>query len=78
MVGLYRKDNLKNEIKNLNLMRRSIYAKVQIDKGEKITLDKIKLVRPYNSLSSKEIKNILNKKAKSLIKKSQPINIKSV
>ena len=37
-------------------MRRSIYAKVQIGKGEKITLDKIKLVRPYNSLSSKEIK----------------------
>ena len=59
-------------------MRRSIYAKVQIGKGEKITLDKIKLVRPYNSLSSKEIKKILNKKAKSLIKKSQPINIKSV
>ena len=78
MVGLYTKTISKNEIKNLNLMRRSIYAKVQIGKGEKITLDKIKLVRPYNSLSSKEIKKILNKKEKSLIKKSQPINIKSV
>ena len=33
-------------------MRRSLYAKVQINKGEKITIDKIKLVRPYNSLSS--------------------------
>ena len=78
MVGLYTKTISKNEMKNLNLMRRSIYAKVQIDKGEKITLDKIKLVRPYNLISPKEIKKFLNKKAKSLIKKSQPINFKSV
>ena len=43
-------------------MRRSLYAKVQIDKGEKITLDKIKLVRPYNLISPKQIKNFLIKK----------------
>ena len=78
MVGIYTKTISKNEKKNFNLMRRSLYAKVQIDKGEKITLNKIKLVRPFNSISPKEINKILNKKAKSLIKKSQAINFKSV
>ena len=43
-------------------MRRSLYAKVQINKGEKITIDKIKLVRPYNSLPPSKINNILKKK----------------
>ena len=37
MVGIYTKKISKNEKKNFNLMRRSLYAKVQIDKGEKIT-----------------------------------------
>ena len=78
MVGLYTKTISKNEKKNLNSMRRSLYAKVQIDKGKKITLKKIKLVRPYNSISPKKINKILNKKAKSLFKKSQAINFKSV
>ena len=59
-------------------MRRSLYAKIQINKGERITMDKIKLVRPFNSLSSNKIEDILNKKAKYLIKKSQPIYIKSI
>ena len=59
-------------------MRRSLYAKVQINKGEKITLNKIKLVRPHNLISPKKINKFLNKKAKSLIKKSQAINLKSV
>ena len=59
-------------------MRRSLYATVKIKKGEKITMDKIKFVRPFNSLSSIKIDDVLNKKAKSLIKESQPINIKSI
>ena len=78
MAGAYTKKISKNEKKNFKSMRRSLYAKVQINKGERITLDKIKLVRPFNSLSTKKIKDILNKKAKSLIKKSQPIYIKSI
>ena len=59
-------------------MRRSLYATVKINKGEKITIDKIKFVRPFNSLSSIKIDDVLNKKAKSIIKKSQPIYIKSI
>jgi len=78
MGGTYTKKISKNEKKNLKSMRRSLYAKVQINKGERITMDKIKFVRPFNSLSSITIENILNKKAKSIIKKSQPIYIKSV
>jgi len=78
MAGIYTKKISKNEKKNLKSMRRSLYAKVQINKGERITMDKIKFVRPFNSLSSIKIESILNKKAKSLIKKSQPILIKSI
>ena len=78
MIGKYSKTISKNEKKNLNSMRRSLYAKVQIDKDEKITLNKIKLVRPYNSISPKNLNKIINKKAKSSIKKSQAINFKSV
>lgn len=78
MIGMYTKKISKNEKKNLKSMRRSFYAKVQINKGEKITMDKIKLVRPFNFFSSNKLKNILNKKTKTLIKKSQPIYIKSL
>ena len=78
MVGAYAKKISKNEKKNFKSMRRSLYAKVQINKGEKITIDKIKLVRPYNSLSSNKINDVLNKKAKTLIKKSHPIYLKSI
>ena len=59
MVGMYTKIISKNEKKKrVNSMRRSLYAKVQIDKGEKITLNKIKFVRPNNLISPKEIKQI--------------------
>jgi N,N'-diacetyllegionaminate synthase len=78
MGGAYTKKISKNEKKNLKSMRRSLYATVKINKGEKITMDKIKFVRPFNSLSSIKIDDVLNKKAKSSIKKSQPIYIKSI
>jgi len=76
MKGLYLKKISKSEKKNLNLMRRSIYAKTKINKGEKITMGKIKMVRPFNSLSTNKIKDILNKKAKTLIKSNQAITKK--
>jgi N,N'-diacetyllegionaminate synthase len=78
MGGVYTKKISKNEKKNLKSMRRSLYATVKINKGEKITIDKIKFVRPFNSLSSIKIDDVLNKKAKSIINKSQPIYIKSI
>ena len=78
MNGIYTKKITKNEKKNLNSMRRSIYAKRQINKGERITLNKIKLVRPFNLFSFNKIDDVLNKKAKSIIKKSQPIYLKNI
>lgn len=78
MNGKYTKKITKNEKKNLKSMRRSVYAKRQINKGEKLTLDKIKLVRPFNSFSFNKIEDVLNKKVKSKIKKSQPIYIKNL
>ena len=77
MRGNYSKNISKNEKKNLKLARRSIYAKCQIQKNEFVTADKIKIVRTYASLSPNKIKKILNKKTKTLIKKSQPIKIKN-
>lgn len=78
MAGTYTKKISESEKKNFKSMRRSLYAKVQINKGETITADKIKLVRPFNSFSSKKISDVLNKKVKSLIKKSHPIYLKSI
>lgn len=73
MNGTYAKKVSVNEKKNLKSMRRSFHAKVQIKKGERITIEKVKLVRPFHHLSSDKLEDILSKKAKSLIKKSQPI-----
>lgn len=58
------------------IARRSIYAKEEIKKGELITKEKIKIVRPYNPKSKPENKEkILNKKAKKYYKKNQAIII---
>lgn len=78
MIGKYRKKITRNEKKNLISMRRSIYLKVDIKKGQKITKDKVKVVRPYKYFSPNEINKILNKKAKINLKKSQPLSLKSV
>ena len=51
---------------------------MDIKKGQKITKDKIKLVRPYKFFSTSEINRILNKKAKINLKKGQPLSFKSV
>lgn len=74
MSGFYSKKISKNEKRNLKLTRRSIYAKSQINKGEYITRDKIKIVRSFVSLSPDKLEKVLNKKAKSLIKKGQHIS----
>ena len=47
MVGDYSKEISINEQKNISSMRRSIYLKSDLKKGDKITFDNIKFVRPF-------------------------------
>ena len=78
MIGSYNKEIATNEKKNLSSMRRSIYLKTNIKKGETITKDKIKLVRPFQILLTSEMNKVLNKKAKKNLDKNQPISLKHI
>ena len=78
MVGHYVKKISKNEKNNFLSMRRSIYARSNFKKGDKITLDKIKFVRPFKFLSVNDLNKVLNKLVKKKINKSEPLSIKSI
>ena len=72
MFGDLDKKITKDELKNLNNMRRSFYAKENINKNQKIKKENIKFVRPYES-NSINLRYILNKTAKKNIKENQLI-----
>ncbi len=65
----------KNEILTSYIQRRSYYSVREIKKGEKIKKDSVFPLRPYlkNSISPKNEKLILNKRAKKNIKKGECI-----
>ena len=71
--GNYKKKITLNEIKNKNLMRRSVYAKEDIMINDKITLNNIKFVRPEIKSNLNKKKNKIEKKAKKKIKKNKLI-----
>ena len=58
--------------------RRSIYLIEDIKKGEKITIDKIKIVRPNLGVLPKYLESILGKKAKKNLKKNSPLKINNI
>ena len=62
-----------NEQENILYMRRSIHAVSDIKKGEKISLNNVKILRKNDGLSPWMIDTIINKKAIRDIKKGQPI-----
>ncbi len=64
----------KNKIvkKNINL-RRSIFAKIDIEKNQKITLDNTVSLRPIVGISADRIFNIIGKKVKKKILRNSPI-----
>lgn len=62
-----------NEKKMRKFFRKSIFAKADIQKGEKILLKKIEARRPGIYLKAENFKKILNKKAKRKIFKDTPI-----
>ena len=66
----------KSEKKNLASMRRSIYSITKMKKNERITENKIKIVRPFGYFHPIDLKKILNKKLKVDIQENQLITKK--
>ena len=56
------------------LVRRSITSTADIHKGEKISKDKIKILRPGTGIEPKYIDFVVGKTASKDIKKNQTIN----
>ena len=67
----------KSELKNKRY-RRSIFAIKDILKGEKFTLQNIKVIRPSFGLKPKYYDYIIGKKAKKAIKFANPLHFKNV
>lgn len=63
---------INNNSKKNKIFRRSIYVVKDINFGEKITKDKIKILRPYYGLDPKFYYKILNSKSKTKIKANTP------
>ena len=53
--------------------KRSLFAKEEILKNQKISLNNIISLRPLVGIRSSEVKKVLNKRAKKNIKKDSPI-----
>lgn len=67
------KEPVSGEIPERAGARRSIYSKVKIHKGEKISPEMIKIVRHAYGLNPSELKKIIRRKAKVDIKENLPI-----
>lgn len=77
--------NIKNESKSINNFKvmkktfeKSIYAKVDINIGEKITLDKLSFLKPVSKIHSSDYLKVLHKTALKKIKEGQPIDWKHI
>ena len=72
-IGRFEKKPNKKEIITSHLVRQSIHANIDIDKGEKFNALNICLMRPNDGLHSSNLKSIIGKKAKKNFKKYDPI-----
>ena len=68
-LGVYGKP-IDREKNARRLLRRSLYAKVDIDKGTKLTEKMIAFLRPSDGLAPDKLKNIVDKIAKENVKKN--------
>lgn len=75
ILGTYGKKIEKCEIKNINLVRKKIVAKIIIKKGDIFSSKNIALKRPANRISPFEVEKILGKKAKKNYKIDQDLKI---
>lgn len=71
--GLSKKIVTNSEKKNIKIVRKSIYAKVNIKKGEIFTFENLKICRPAEGLDPSYIYKLLKKKSKKNYKENQKI-----
>ena len=69
--SFYRKDSEKNNLR----FRQSIYSISDIEKGDLLTKDNIKIIRPANGLRPYFFDSLINKKSPFGIKKGSPLKI---
>jgi N,N'-diacetyllegionaminate synthase len=74
-MGVKKKIVTASEKKNLEIVRKSICAKIQIQKGEKFSLNNLVVLRPGNGISPMKILKLIGTKAKYDFKKNQQIKL---
>jgi sialic acid synthase SpsE len=75
MLGKFNKEISKSEKKNKNLMRRSIYAKKDLNKNYRVSIDDIKITRPFVKTEPPDVNKILNKKLKKNVYKNEELKV---
>jgi N,N'-diacetyllegionaminate synthase len=75
MLGKFNKEISKSEKKNKNLMRRSIYAKKDLNKNYRVSIDDIKITRPFVKTEPQDVNKILNKKLKKNVYKNEELKV---
>ena len=78
MLGDHNKKIGRSEKLNLSSMRRSIYIKRDLKKGQKILFNDLKIVRPSNELKNFDLKKVVKKILKKDLKKSEPLLKKNI
>jgi N,N'-diacetyllegionaminate synthase len=74
-MGNGKKIPAKSELKNIDVVRKSIIAKIDIKKGEILTTNNLTAKRPGSGISPYKLDSILGKKAKKNFKKDELIKI---
>lgn len=77
-LGSEIKQTQKSELSTKLLARRSLSVSKKIYKGEKITSDKIKFMRPGTGIKAKDLKLVINKKAKRDLNTNDFLNWKHI
>jgi N,N'-diacetyllegionaminate synthase len=75
-LGKFNKEIQKPEKKLIKIVRRDAYAKIDILKGDIITLKNINFLRPSSTSDFIHLKKILGKKVKKNVNKDQKIELK--
>jgi len=78
MKGTGEKIPQKSEIGMINAIRKSLTAKINIAKGEKISLDNVAIKRPQNGIKPENLEKIIGKIAIRDILTDTPINFKDL
>ena len=56
-------------------MRRSIYAKKDLNKNYRVSIDDIKITRPFVKTEPQDVNKILNKKLKKNVYKNEELKV---